>query len=171
MTKELLTPDYIFESSWEVCNKVGGIYTVLSTRANTLQAKFHDRLFFIGPDFWQGKENPLFIESDNLCAAWRKHAAEKDNLSVRVGRWNIPGNPIVILVDFQPFFAQKNDIYTEMWNHYQVDSLHAYGDYDEASMFSYAAGQVVESFYRYNLTETAQVIYQAHEWMTGMGAL
>ena len=34
MTKELLTPDYIFEASWEVCNKVGGIYTVLSTRAN-----------------------------------------------------------------------------------------------------------------------------------------
>ena len=153
MTKELLTPDYIFESSWEVCNKVGGIYTVLSTRANTLQARFHDRLFFIGPDFWQGKENPLFIESDNLCAAWKKHAFTEDNLSVRIGRWNIPGNPIVILVDFQPFFAQKNEIYTEMWNHYQVDSLHAYGDYDEASMFSYAAGKVVESFYRYNLTE------------------
>ena len=57
MTKELLTPDYIFEASWEVCNKVGGIYTVLSTRANTLQTKFRDRLFFIGPDFWQGKEN------------------------------------------------------------------------------------------------------------------
>ena len=32
-----MNPDYIFESSWEVCNKVGGIYTVLSTRANTLQ--------------------------------------------------------------------------------------------------------------------------------------
>lgn len=92
MTKELLTPDYIFEASWEVCNKVGGIYTVLSTRANTLQTKFRDRLFFIGPDFWQGKENPLFIESDNLCAAWKKHAALKDNLSVRVGRWNIREN-------------------------------------------------------------------------------
>ena len=68
MVKELLTPDYIFEASWEVCNKVGGIYTVLSTRANTLQAKFRDKVFFVGPDFWQGKENPLFIESDNLCA-------------------------------------------------------------------------------------------------------
>ena len=66
MVKDLLTPDYIFESSWEVCNKVGGIYTVLSTRANTLQEKFRDRIFFIGPDVWQGKENPLFIESDNL---------------------------------------------------------------------------------------------------------
>lgn len=168
---DLLTPDYIFEASWEVCNKVGGIYTVLSTRAKTLQEKFHDRILFIGPDFWQGKENPLFTESDNLCAAWKKHAAEKDNLSVRVGRWNIPGEPIVILVDFQPFYAKKNEIYTEMWNRYQVDSLHAYGNYDEASMFSYAAGKVVESFYRYNLTENDKVIYQAHEWMTGMGAL
>lgn len=168
---DLLTPDYIFEASWEVCNKVGGIYTVLSTRTKTLQEKFHDRILFIGPDFWQGKENPLFTESDNLCAAWKKHAAEKDNLSVRVGRWNIPGEPIVILVDFQPFYAKKNEIYTEMWNRYQVDSLHAYGDYDEASMFSYAAGKVVESFYRYNLTENDKVIYQAHEWMTGMGAL
>lgn len=171
MGNELLTPDYIFEASWEVCNKVGGIYTVLSTRANTLQMRFRDRLFFIGPDFWQGKENPLFIESDNLCAAWKAHAIEKDHLSVRVGRWNIPGEPIVILVDFQPFFAQKNDIYADMWNRYQVDSLHAYGDYDEASMFAYATGKVVESFYRYNLTETDKVVFQAHEWMTGMAAL
>ena len=136
MINELLTPDYIFEASWEVCNKVGGIYTVLSTRANTLQEKFRDRVLFIGPDFWKGKENPLFTESDNLCAAWKQHATQKDGLKVRVGRWNIPGEPIVILVDFQPFFAKKNEIYTEMWNRYQVDSLHAYGDYDEASMFA-----------------------------------
>ncbi len=81
MAKELLAPDYIFEASWEVCNKVGGIYTVLSTRAKTLQEAFKDKVFFIGPDFWAGKENPLFIENDNLCAAWQKHAALKDNLS------------------------------------------------------------------------------------------
>ena len=171
MEQKLLTPDYIFEASWEVCNKVGGIYTVLSTRANTLQTNFRDKLIFIGPDFWQGKENPLFEENENLCAAWREHAKEKDGLNVRVGRWNIPGKPIVILVDFQPFFEIKNEIYTEMWNNYQVDSLHAYGDYDEASMFAYATGRVVESFYRYNLTETDKVVFQAHEWMTGMAAL
>ena len=86
MEQKLLTPDYIFEASWEVCNKVGGIYTVLSTRANTLQTNFRDKLIFIGPDFWQGKENPLFEENENLCAAWREHAKEKDGLNVRVGR-------------------------------------------------------------------------------------
>ena len=171
MAKELLTPDYIFEASWEVCNKVGGIYTVLSTRANTLQTRFKDRLIFIGPDFWSGKENPLFIESENLCAAWKQHAIEKDNLKVRVGRWNIPGQPIVILVDFLPFFVKRNEIYADMWNNFQVDSLHGYGDYDEASMFAYATGKVIESFYRFNLTENDKVVFQAHEWMTGMAAL
>ena len=171
MAKDLLTPDYIFESSWEVCNKVGGIYTVLSTRAKTLSDVYKDKLIFIGPDFWAGKENPLFVENENLCVAWREHALKQDGLKVRVGRWNIPGEPMVILVDFFPFFAQKDVIYGKMWEDFRVDSLHAYGDYDEASMFSYAAGKVVESFYRFNLTENDKVIYQAHEWMTGLGAL
>ena len=67
------TPDYIFESSWEVCNKVGGIYTVLSTRAKTLQDAFADRLFFIGPDFWKGKENVLFVEDKKLYKDWIEH--------------------------------------------------------------------------------------------------
>lgn len=58
-----------------------------------------------------------------------------------------------------------------MWNRYQVDSLHGYGDYDEASMFAFATGKVIESFYRYNLTETDKVVFQAHEWMTGMVTL
>ena len=171
MYKELITPDYIFEASWEVCNKVGGIYTVLSTRAAILQEKHRDHLFFVGPDFWKDKENPLFEESETLCKTWREHAQENDGLKVRVGRWNIPGTPIVILVDFTPFYKYKNEIYTEMWNRYQVDSLHAYGDYDEASMFAIAAGKVVESFYRFNLTLQDKVIFQAHEWMTGMAAL
>ena len=169
--KQLLTPDYIFESSWEVCNKVGGIYTVLSTRAKTLQQVFVDKILFIGPDVWKGKENPLFVEDDDLLKDWRIHASEAEGLNMRLGRWNIPGNPIAVLVDFAPYFEQKNDIYTQAWIDYQVDSLHAYGDYDEASMFSYAAGKVVESFYRFFLTSDDKVVYQAHEWMTGLGAL
>lgn len=171
MMKQLLTPDYIFESSWEVCNKVGGIYTVLSTRAKTLQQVFVDKILFIGPDVWKGKENPLFVEDDDLLKDWRIHASEAEGLNMRLGRWNIPGNPIAVLVDFAPYFEQKNDIYTQAWIDYQVDSLHAYGDYDEASMFSYAAGKVVESFYRFFLTSDDKVVYQAHEWMTGLGAL
>lgn len=175
MIQDNLLPDYIFESSWEVCNKVGGIYTVLSTRAKTMQESFRDHVFFIGPDFWQDKGNPLFVEDTLLFAPWREQAG-RESLTVRIGRWQIPGKPIAILVDFRPFFAIKDDIYGSLWRDYGVDSLHAYGDYDEASMFSYAAGRVVESFYAYYLRVDAdspqpRVVYQAHEWMTGLGAL
>ena len=57
-------PDLIFETSWEVCNKVGGIYAVLSTKAKTLQNDFKDKVIFIGPDIWS-KDNPcpFFKES------------------------------------------------------------------------------------------------------------
>ena len=170
MVKNISNPDYIFESSWEVCNKVGGIYTVLSTRAKTLQDMLHDRIIFIGPDFWQENESPYFKEDKELFCSWKKKA-EAEGLNVRIGRWTIPGEPIAILVDFKPFFEKKNTIYTWLWDKYQVDSLHSYGDYDEASMFSYAAALVVESFYNDNIAPDKRVIYHGNEWMTGLGLL
>ena len=170
MVKKQLTPDYIFESSWEVCNKVGGIYTVLSTRAKTLQEALRDKIIFIGPDFWKEQESPYFKEDSSLFADWQWEARSQ-GLKIRVGRWTIPGEPIAILVDFNPYFEKKNDIYGWLWENYGVDSLHAYGDYDEASMFSYAAALVVESFYNHYLTLKDKVIYHANEWMCGLGAL
>ena len=170
MAKERFTPDYIFESSWEVCNKVGGIYTVLSTRAKTLQQVLKDKIIFIGPDFWKEQESPYFREDNSLLAEWQ-WAAKEQGLKVRVGRWTVPGEPIAILVDFNPYFEKKNEIYGWLWEHYQVDSLHAYGDYDEASMFSYAAALVVESFYKHSLKPEQKVIYHANEWMCGLGLL
>lgn len=173
--KGMKKPDYIFESSWEVCNKVGGIYTVLSTRAKTLYDVFGDNLVFIGPDFGTEKDNGLFKENKRLLSGWKKVATNDYGLAVRVGRWNIPGEPIVVLVDFSQYYAEKDDIYGWLWENFQVDSLHAYGDYDEATMFSYAAGRVVESFYGYisqkSKNKTPDVVYQAHEWMTCAGAL
>ncbi len=170
MVSKRLVPDYIFESSWEVCNKVGGIYTVLSSRAKTLQDRMKDRIIFVGPDFWKKKESPYFREDKALFADWQWEAKEC-GINVRVGRWTVPGEPIAILVDFEPYFEKKNEIYAWLWEHYQVDSLHAYGDYDEASMFSYAAALVVESFYKHYLNAKQKVIYHANEWMCGLGAL
>ena len=170
MANPRLTPNYIFESSWEVCNKVGGIYTVLSTRAKTLQDALPDRIIFIGPDCWGDKPSPYFLEDDSLLADWKQQAID-EGLRVKTGRWDIPGSPIAILVDFTPFFEHKNTIYAWAWENYQVDSLHAYGDYDEASMFSFAAAKVVESFYNHQLNGDDRVVYHGNEWMCGLGVL
>ena len=171
----MLRPDYVFESSWEVCNKVGGIYTVLSTRAKTLQEEMKDHIIFIGPDVWKENDCPYFKEDPSLFAEWQWEAKQQA-LNVRVGRWTIPGEPIAILVDFYPYFEKKNELYGWLWENYQVDSLHAYGDYDEASMFSYAAALVVESMYHHyvkggTFDNKTRIVYHANEWMCGLGAL
>ena len=170
MSESRKLPDFIFESSWEVCNKMGGIYTVLSTHAKTLCELTDDQMMFIGPDLWQETPNPLFDEDYSLLMEWQDHAAQM-GLNIRVGRWDIPGRPIVTLVDFRPYYAQKDQLYGDAWNDFGVDSLHAYGDYDEASMFSYAAALVAENYYHFALEHTNRVVYHAHEWMTGLGAL
>lgn len=171
MTVGKISIDYIFETSWEVCNKVGGIYTVLSTRAKTMQEMCNDKVVFIGPDIWTQHESPWFKEDKSLLSDWAKIASSRDQLKIRVGRWDVPGTPIVILVDHNPFFTKKDAIYGEMWNKFGVDSLYAYGDYDESCMFAYASGKVIESFYNYHNLKSKNVVAHFNEWMLGMGAL
>lgn len=171
MANIINTPDYIFESSWEVCNKVGGIYTVLSTKAKTLQTKLNDKIIFIGPDIWNEALPVDFLEDRSLFKEWKNKVGMTGELKVKVGRWDVPGNPPVILVDFKPFFAEKDALYYSMWEQFRVDSLHAYGDYDESCIFAYAVGKVVESFYHFYQLEDKKVAALLNEWMLGMAAL
>lgn len=167
---KLSKPGYVFEASWEVCNMIGGIYTVLSTKAETLEKEFNDRLIFIGPDVWHENESPYFQEDDSLFSDWKKHFIQQTGLKIRIGRWKIHGNPISVLVNFSPLFYKKNEIYGHIWEKFGVNSIAAYGDYDEASMFGYASGMIIESYFRFhNLSKKDNVIAHFDEWMTTFG--
>lgn len=171
MDKNTGTFEYLFESSWEVCNKVGGIYTVLSTRAHTLQKVFNDKLIFIGPDIRHSETAPDFKPEVSLFSEWVAYAKDNENLKLKVGRWDVPGQPIVVLVDFKPFFKERDAVFYAMWEDFKVDSMHAYGDYDESCIFAYATGKVIESFYRFYQLKGKKTGAIFNEWMLGMGAL
>ena len=169
--KAFLQPDYLFEVSWEVCNKVGGIYTVIATKALHLQSQMGRRHIFIGPDVWMHRTgNPDFLEDEHLYRSWRKQA-RSEGLVFRVGRWNIPGSPVAILVDYKQHIPEADDILGELWRDFGVDSLSGNWDYKESAVFGYLAGRVVESFYHYNLKGGEKVVAQFHEWQTGAGVL
>ena len=170
MKKDLLLPEYLFEISWEVCNKVGGIYTVVSTKARTISEIEGLNAIYIGPDLWKEKENPLFTEDKRMWSAWRKKI-NSDKLTVRCGHWEIPGRPKVVLVDYTGYMDDKDAIYGQLWNDFGVDSLHGYGDYDDSMIFGYAVGKVIESFYNTNIKAGSNVVVQAHEWQSGGAAL
>ena len=170
------TPDYIFETSWEVCNRVGGIYAVLSTRAASMQAEHPDKVFFFGPDFGD-HSNIYFKEDKNLLKDWLLAIGNLSlDIPVRVGRWQVPGEPIAILLKFDALWPKKDQIYAWAWDKFQVQSHAAYGDYDESCLFGYAAGMLMESLYKWLMEKddisinpskiAPKFCMHANEWQT-----
>jgi len=159
---------YLFEVSWEVCNKVGGIYTVITSKVREAIRAYGDNYFLLGPDI---KTNPDFEETEEDC--WkeiREHTAIRE-IPCRFGRWKIPGEPKVILVSSGEKYNKDQLLYS-MWEDYGVDSIAGGWDYVEPVMFSYACGEVIETIY--NLLarpEDIPTVAQFHEWMTGAGLL
>ncbi|MBR6933028.1 MAG: DUF3417 domain-containing protein, partial [Bacteroidales bacterium] len=171
MENKILVPDYLFEVSWEVCNKVGGIYTVIATKSLHLKSELGRHHILIGPDVWMNTEsNPDFIEDQSLYRSWKLQAAE-EGLRVRLGKWNVPGKPTAILVDFKQFLPCQDEILTNCWKEFGVDSISGNWEYKESALFGYAAGRVIESFYNFNLSASDKVVAQFHEWQTGAGLL
>lgn len=172
MEMQKVALDLLFETSWEVCNKIGGIYTVLSTKAKTLQTLYKDKVVFIGPDVWSDENpSPYFVESRTLLKEWKLKAELPCGINVRVGRWDVPGKPIVVLVKFDGVYPRKDEFYGKMWELYGVDSMHAYGDYDEGCAFALASGMVIESITNFYGTSGKNIIAHFDEWTTGMGLL
>ncbi|MFH0761666.1 MAG: alpha-glucan family phosphorylase [Bacteroidota bacterium] len=162
-------PDVVFEVSWEVCNKIGGIHTVLTSKNEESLKNFGDQYIYIGPDILrEERDNPEFSEDLTLFPDWKEHAA-KTGLNFRIGHWNIPGSPQVILISFTALISQKDKIFSKAWEDYRLDSITGDWDYVEASLFGYAAGMLIKDFsehYRF-----WNVVANFHEWTTGMGVL
>ncbi len=172
MVNSFLKPDYVFETSWEVCNKTWGIHNVLSSKARNLADQFGDKIMFIGPDVWRGpNRNPEFLPDDKFLPEWQEILMRESGLRVKIGRWNIPGKPVVFLVDFSSLVSFKDKIFARLWESFNLDSLTGQWDYVEPALFGYASGMVIESYYKYFISESEKVVAHFHEWMTGSGAL
>ena len=170
MSNARLAPDFLFEASWEVCNKVGGIHTVISTKAQTVTRKFGDRYILIGPDLSHEGTNPEFEEDQTLLKAWRQ-AVYSEGLRIRIGRWKIKGEPLAVLVDFTSLIPRKDEILTKLWESYHVDSLSGQWDYIEPVLFGYAAGTVIASYVKTFCSPTEKIVAHFHEWMSAAGGL
>lgn len=164
--------DLLFETSWEVCNKVGGIYAVLSTKARTLGEQFGDKLIFIGPDLWnEDNPSPYFKERKTLLKQAQQKLQLPWGISIRVGRWDIPGAPQVVLVNWGETARHLSEIYGEMWRDYGVDSLHSYGDYEESCAFAVASAIAIQALTQHLKANPSRVVAHFDEWTTGMGLL
>ncbi|MFM1873167.1 MAG: hypothetical protein RL398_2589, partial [Planctomycetota bacterium] len=161
----------LFEISWEVCNKVGGIHTVLTSKAVTAVQQFGDDYITIGPQLHGGTgvqppfdEEPGHEDFIQSCRAM--------GIPVRIGRWRIPGRPRCMLIGFSGLYEQKNGILAGLWERHRVDSIAGDWDYVEPVLFATAAAMVIERWWEENLAPFhRRAVVQAHEWMTGAALL
>ncbi len=161
--------DFLFEVSWEVCNKVGGIFTVVKSKAARIKDYYDGKYFLVGP-YFLNKAAGQFEEEmpqDNLKEVFE--TLKKEGIECHFGKWLIEGEPYVILVDFSNFAARKDSIKTEFWKTYKIDSLNTqYFDYDEPIVWSYAVGRLIHEFSK---TTKEKIVAQVHEWLAAGGLL
>ena len=136
-------PVSLFEVSWEVCNKVGGIYSVVSSKALQAVETFGEDYFLLGPML---QHNAGFEETDEHIWDSVRSALAARNLKCSLGRWNIPGRPKAILVNFDQRYGSNQLLY-ELWKSFGVDSLSGGWDYVEPVMFATACGEVIAAIH------------------------
>jgi phosphorylase/glycogen(starch) synthase len=155
--------DYLFELSWEVCNKVGGIHTVITSKLEQVQKNF-EHYYCVGPYF----ENSLNVfKKIDTPNQFKQSVVELENIGIKLhfGTWNIHTNPDVILVEYLGYTENINTIKERIWNNYKVDSLNSkWYDFDEAILWSWSCGVAID-YLRKNYDN--HTIVHAHEWMSG----
>ena len=163
--------DIFVEVSWEICNKVGGIYTVVSSKAAQMLSYYkQDSFFMVGPYF---PKKAYGIFEEKLPPPEIKKVFEKlreMGIDCHYGVWNIQGEPIAILVDTANYQSQTNQIKKELWDQYQVDSLTtSFNDFGEPVLWGRAVGILLHELSK--AYPRKKMVAQFHEWLAGSALL
>lgn len=163
---------FISEVSWEVANKVGGIYTVLSSRAGEMMLRHGaEQVLFVGPRL-RPMEEMVDFRAETFCITLPSHISLLGvELPITQGYWLTPGGEAqTILVDYTPLASVRDQLYYLMWQHYGIQSDLGYGDYDDSCLFAVAAATLLAVTPQLALPGS-QPIAIYNEWITGMGLL
>ena len=166
--------DYVFEVSYEVCNKVGGIYAVLRSKTPRMVEHYGSNYHLIG--FYDPvKARVEFDEQENFKnhrdITNIMHELEEEGIKVHYGKWLIPGHPKTFLIDSSGLMNKKNEIKTKLWDDFKIDSLHADNTFNEPVVWATAVGMLLERLIDVKPFKNSKCVSQFHEWLSGAGLL
>lgn len=157
-----------FEVSWEVCNKVGGIYTVLSSKAAQMMS-YYPAFFFIGP--YVAKKAAVEFQHLSVPANLQTvfDGLHAEGIDCYYGKWQVKGKPTAVLIDFSSFMQHKDGIKAYLWERFQIDSLAVGSDFDEPVVWGWAVGKFLEKAVQ--ALGSPKAVVQCHEWLSGAALL
>lgn len=160
----------LFEISWEVCNKVGGIYSVISTKAALIKEQYKNYTL-IGP--YIERKSQEYFQEEKTPKEYQEvfEELEKEGIKSHYGTWLIKGEPKTILLEFEALKKDKDHLKKEFWETHKVDSLYSQWEFEEPMLLSCAAALLLKKLEDKNKIKAEKTILHAHEWMTGFTIL
>jgi len=163
--------DFVFEVSNEVCNKVGGIYTVVSSKAAQMVDHYGKNYYAIG--FYNPANAKIELDEEtppeNLLKVFQNLDAK--GVKCHYGRWLIAGRPQAILIDAKELLKNSNQIKTDFWSQYQIDSLKSDFSFTELLVWATGVGMLLEEFSKVPPFRFAYCVAHFLEWFAGGGLL
>ncbi len=166
--KELFQNTLLIECAWEVCNKVGGIYTVIRSKVPAIVDKFkQDNYVLLGP-YFENQAASEFQPIEDLTdpIGFAVHSMRMSGFDVKYGNWLVTGNPKVVLFNPYSVFNKLGEIKYKLWADHYIQ-VHDEPLTDQVLAFGYS----VTEFLRILVNSDVQqknIIAHFHEWMAGM---
>lgn len=155
----------IFEVSWEVCSRVGGIYTVLRSKAPAATRRWGDDYWLIGP---YRESASLEFEPQPVGGVIGAALGELRNRDVIVhtGRWMVSGRPRVMLVELGPGLAQLDVIKYFLWRDHWIQAPHWDVDFDQLIAFGHLLTDLLSTLH--GKLGGRPMLAHFHEWQAGV---
>ncbi|MBU6121177.1 glycosyltransferase [Hymenobacter siberiensis] len=171
---DALFPDSLLvEVAWEVCNQVGGIYTVIRSKVPATMPVWGDRYCLLGPYFpnmAQGEFEPydelmVHTGADPFMAVVRTMRAQ--GYDVQIGTWLVTGRPRVVLINPFQAYDRLGQLKTDLWSRHGIPAP----DTDDLLHQIIAFGHLTTVFFQHLAAQKLaeqRLLGHFHEWMTGV---
>ncbi|KAI9228454.1 MAG: glycogen synthase [Piptocephalis tieghemiana] len=160
----------LFECAWEVANKVGGIYTVIKTKAPVTAQEFGDRFCLIGP--LNMAKAPLEVESlapSDPAMIRTLNAMEQAGVRYLYGRWLIEGAPTVLLFDIGCQWHRLGEWKADIWSLANIPCPDHDREQNDAIVFGYIVAWFLGEYMAQRPNKA--IIAHFHEWQAGVGLI
>jgi glycogen(starch) synthase len=154
------------EVAWEVCNQIGGIYTVVRSKVPDMVRRWGERYCLVGPY----EPNAAQVEFEEVAPTGPfGRAAEsmrRNGLEARFGRWLVTGHPLTVLLSTQSVRDRLPQIRRAVWERDGVDLLKTDTLVDDVLAFGFLVEAFLTALRREAATEVP-IVAHIHEWMAG----
>ncbi|XP_071809050.1 glycogen [starch] synthase, muscle-like [Asterias amurensis] len=164
---------WVFEIAWEVANKVGGIYTVIRTKAAVTMEELGDQLIMLGPyNESTVKMEVELMEPENVLIKGAMEGMRKKGIKVFYGRWLIDGYPSVVLFDIGSGAQYVDHWKKDLFDLSRIGIPWTDKESNDAVIFGNLCSWFIADFRKqFEPTESPLIITHFHEWLSGVGLM